>query len=100
MVKKLSAICAGICLAGLLWSPPSLGQSEEETQDLQKEIEALKSGQQAIRKDLSEIKKLLSSMQQQPKKEGPVNIVFDIEDAPYKGDANAKLTLVEFSDYQ
>ena len=30
----------------------------------------------------------------------PQNVVLDLEKKPFKGDRKAKLTLVEFSDYQ
>ncbi len=75
--------------------------------DLREEIEELKAGQQKIQKDLAEIKKLLEA-RPAPAAQGAArrsganveNVVFDLGDNPVKGESTAKLTLVEFSDYQ
>ena len=94
-----AALSAG--LLALATAPATLAQASN--QELQKEIEALQQGQQQIRKDLQEIKKLL---QQRPKAaaapSGPNvrNKVFDIGANPVKGLPTAKLTLIEFLDYQ
>jgi protein-disulfide isomerase len=75
--------------------------SQEPDKELKKEIEALKEGQQQIRKELAEIKRLLSTQRKAPPP-GP-NVkdkVFDLGENPVKGEQTAKLTLVEFTDYQ
>ena len=82
------------CLS--LFSTPVLAQTESVEQ-LKKEIEALKQGQREIQKQLDEIKALLRSRQRPAP---PQNVVLDIGDSAYLGDPNAKLTLVEFTDYQ
>jgi len=58
--------------------------------------------QQAMRKDLSEIKALLSKpgAPQQPPQVDIKGIKFDIGDNPVLGSESAKLILVEFTDYQ
>jgi hypothetical protein len=71
--------------------------SPEEANDL-KEIEALKEGQKAIQKELQEIKSLLGT--RPAPVAAPPEFVLDIEGNPFKGDGNAKLTLIEFTDYQ
>ena len=82
----------------------ALGQSvlaQEPDEALKKEIEALKEGQQQIRKELAEIKQLLRGQRKAPAP-GP-NVkdkIFDIGANPVKGEQTAKLTLVEFTDYQ
>jgi hypothetical protein len=58
----------------------------------------LKEGQKAIQKDLQEIKTLLQARQQPPAP--PQNVVLELGKNPFKGERNAKLTLVEISDYQ
>ena len=83
----------------LLTWPALIAQSSQELDPLRKEIEALKKGQGAIQKDLAEIKRLIQSLgkgQQPALREA----VLDLKGQPFKGAANAKLVLVEFSDYQ
>jgi len=78
------------------------GQAQESSLDLKKEIEELKQGQQAIRKDLMEIKELLSKTAPPPSNP-QVNIKgvdFDLVNNPVRGSDTAKLLLVEFTDYQ
>jgi hypothetical protein len=77
---------------------PGFAQTAEEFKALRDEVKAVKDGQAAIQKDLQEIKKLLASRPAQPAefKEAIINI----DGAPIKGDKNAKLVLMEFSDYQ
>ncbi|MBI2540932.1 MAG: DsbA family protein, partial [Deltaproteobacteria bacterium] len=50
-------------------------------------------------KELEAIKSLLQPRQPPPSVQ-PVNLVFSIDSDPFKGSKNAKLTLIEFSDYQ
>ena len=74
---------------------------QEVIDDLKKEIDALKAGQQEILKQLDEIKKLVQA-RQAPAHSGPnvKDVVFNLGANPTKGPASAKLTLVEFTDYQ
>lgn len=81
---------------------PGLAQTGEDTAQLRQDVEAIKQGQEAMRKDLAEIKKLLQSRPVAPTR-SPVqalDAVVEIGDSPIKGDKAAKLTLMEFSDYQ
>ena len=86
----------GLVLACLLSAP--LAQAQQQSpDDLKKDIEALKDGQKAIQKDIQEIKALL----QRGQPAAPLqNVVLELGKSPFKGERNAKLTLVEFSDYQ
>ncbi len=78
---------------------PALAQSSD--QELKNEIEALKKGQQQIRSDIAEIKKLLQSGQRAaPSGPDVKDKIFELGDNPVKGARTAKLTLVEFTDYQ
>ncbi len=70
--------------------------SVDEIKALRQDIEALTQGQQAIGRDIADIKKLL----QPPPRVRPIDTVLEVGDAPSKGRKDAKLTLVEFSDYQ
>jgi len=71
----------------------------EAQSELKDEIEALKQGQEAIRKDLAEIKKILEEMKPKPPKPfEPTDVA--IAGSPFRGSATAKVTVVEFTDYQ
>ena len=84
-MKTLTAVLGVLLLAG-----PGLAQSADEVRVLRKEVEAL-------RKDVDEIKSLLRGLRgpQQPE-----NVVLTVDGAAYMGNKNAKITVVEFSDYQ
>ena len=106
MKIKWLTVVFGLSLLTLLGAPPGLAQdtSGEEGLDLRSEIEALKEGQEAIQEELEEIKSLLITRQAPAPAPAPapvaLNIDLDIEGSPYKGNRNAKLTLIEFTDYQ
>ena len=103
MKQLLSPVIAStlaLMMFGALAPPPALGQ--ETDQELRDEIEALKKGQEQILKDLQEIKQALQGRQRPAAPAGP-NVkdkIFDIGDNPVRGADTAKLTLVEFTDYQ
>lgn len=88
-----------LALSALL-SLPGLAQTEKA--EVQRDIEALKQGQQEIQKQLAEIKKLLETRPAAAAPKGPnvAGKIFNLGDNPVKGEPTAKLTLVEFTDYQ
>ena len=104
---------------GLFSSDVGFAQSGKELADLKREIEALKTGQLSIQKDLAEIKNLLLQKELQamrdqlqgrpapsaaPSPAAPsapeTQTIVSIDGGAMKGDKNAKVTLVEFTDYQ
>jgi hypothetical protein len=91
-------IILGLILIILLLAQPGLAQTSDELKALKKEIDELKEGQKAIQKDLQEIKNLLRARGILP--EEIKDIIVNIADKPLKGNKNAKLTLIEFSEYQ
>lgn len=100
--KMLFAAILALPLAGS--SAPVLAQTAGEMGQLRREVEAVRQGQDAMRKDLEEIKKLMQA-QARPSPAAPslvqsIDAVVEIGDAPLKGRRDAKLTLMEFSDYQ
>ena len=97
-MKKL-VVLAAVAALTLLGTQPAFSQSSEEFKGLRKELEALKEGQTAIQKELQEIKNLLRTRPAAAPAE-PQNIVLSVADAPFKGERTAKLTLIDFSDYQ
>jgi protein-disulfide isomerase len=74
--------------------------ASEEVHKLLQEVEALKAGQQAIRKELQESKKLLSGRGAERSPIRDINTTRTLADAFAKGDMQVPLTLVEFTDYQ
>jgi protein-disulfide isomerase len=82
-----------ILVAGVL---PACAQSADEIAALKKEIAELKASQAALQRDVQDIKDIINAARQGI----PPNLVISTADAPVKGDSTAKLTLVEFSDYQ
>jgi protein-disulfide isomerase len=82
----------------LILCTSSSGSAQTADEQLKKDIEALKEGQQAIQKDLAEIKRLLQTRptvaDALPK--DPIAIA----SKPFKGRETAKVALIEFSDYQ
>jgi len=87
-------VALAFCLP-LFFGPASLAQDE----DLKKSIEELKKGQQDILKELADIKKQLQA-RAQPAAPDVAGKVFTLGDNPTKGPNTAKLTLLEFTDYQ
>ena len=88
----------GLALTCLLAAQPASGQQSQSSDDLKKDIESLKESVKGIQKDLQEIKALLQARQQPAAP--PQNVVLELGNSPFKGERAAKLTLVEFSDYQ
>lgn len=86
----------GAALVALALLSPVAAQ-EAQVEDLRKEIESLREMLEEIRKDVREIKGSLARRGVRP---SPVGTVIDFGQNPTKGDPAAKLTLVEFSDYQ
>jgi len=81
----------------VLSASPSQAQQQSSTDDLRSEIKALTQTVNEMQKDLQEIKALLLSRAPA----GPQqNVVLDISNNPSKGEATAKVTLIEFSDFQ
>ena len=97
MLLKLTSVTV---LALLSLSPPQ--SQSDEVAALKREVQALKAQQAAMERDLQVIKTLLQSLTQpraQPGEESFVNKTIPLTNEPAKGEATAKVTLVEVSDY-
>ena len=97
MILRLSAVAV---LAILSLSPPQ--SQSDEVAALKREIAALKAQQTAMDRDLQTIKNLLQQLaqgQQGPPVDPCVAKSIAITDEPTKGNAAAKVTIVEVSDY-
>ena len=97
MTKNCFTVFFGCSLLTLLCATPGLAQGTSDEKDLRKEIEVLREGQKALQKELQEIKSLLQTRQAPG---APMEFVLDVDENPFKGDRNAKLTLIEFTDFQ
>ena len=94
-VLRASAVALGVVLGVSSRSPAQPSAADEQ---MKKDIEALKAGQQAIQNDLAEIKRLLQSrpVAADALPKDPIAIASE----PFKGNGTAKVALIEFSDYQ
>ena len=102
MIPRRYKIGATAILTAALMVSPGFAQD----QDLRDEIEALKKGQEDIQKQLAEVMELLkerpAAAAAPPARRGPKveGEVFRLGANPVQGESTAKLTLIEFSDYQ
>jgi len=88
--------CAGAITTYEL--PASFAQKQSSSiDDLKKEIQALSQSIKAMQKDLQDIKAMLQS---RAPAAPPENVVLDLGNGPSQGNRAARLTLIEFSDYQ
>ena len=100
-MRMLISAGTGAALAVMLAAAPAPVFAQESKDDLKKEIDALKQGQTEILKQLEEIKKLVQARPAAgPSGPNVKDVVFNLGANPVKGSATAKLTLVEFTDYQ
>ena len=99
MAERLLTILLGLSLLAAFAPKSAIAQTSRDIDALRKEVEALKEGQKAIRKELGEIQSLLLR-RQAPRPAEPRNVVLSVDDDPFKGEKNAKVTLIDFSDFQ
>jgi len=85
----------GLSLAIALAAPGAAQQTT--TDDLKKDLDSLRAMVEGIQKDIQDMKAMLA--RQAPPPSG-VGAVIDFGNSPAKGERTAKLTLIEFSDYQ
>lgn len=83
-----------IVLLSISYTQVGCAQQGDEIESIKKEIKELKEGQEKIIKDIHSIKRFIRMPEEF--KEAVVNIA----DRPFKGDINARVTLIEFTDYQ
>ena len=105
-MMKTNLIMGILAIVVLFHVQPGFSQTPEEMKALKEEMKAIKEGQRAIQKDLQDIKGLLV-----PKPAAPAapavpaapefkETVLSIEGKPFMGSNEAKLTLIEFFDFQ
>ena len=84
----------------LFGSQIAVTQSQVDLEAIRKEIETLKKSQANLQRELDSIKKAMrgGGRRRAPTPFKPV--VLSVANEPYKGNKSAKLTLMDFSDYQ
>jgi protein-disulfide isomerase len=93
--------CALVAGALIALSPPlALAQTADDLSGLRKDIDALKEGQAALLRELQQIKDLLSAPPSAPRAGPAPEAVLTVRSGTSKGSKDAKVTLVEFTDYQ
>ena len=90
-----------VLLAGALLTPPARAQ-QASTEDLQKQMQGIQESLKAVQKDLQEIKGLLRARPQAAAAPPapPAEAIVSIEGSPFKGKKDARVTIVDFTDYQ
>ena len=96
MSRRTLSMSVALAVVGALWAHPAVAQDASNA-ELKKEIQALGEAVNAVQKDLQDIKALLQRGGPQP---APQNFVLDLANNPSRGEKTAKLTMVEFTDYQ
>jgi len=101
MMKVVTvAIGAGLLVAGVALGAVLSGQQSspdsQELSALRKDIEALKTRQQALGQQLNQLLAALTQARDSQPQEAPISIA----NAPSRGKADAKVTMIEFSDFQ
>jgi len=96
MTNRIWSVLVGVSLVMLVLVVPVRAQ-QTSNEDLRNEIKALTDSVKQMQKDLQEIKGLLQS---RVPVAPPQNVVIDIGNSRFQGQPTAKVTLVEFSDYQ
>lgn len=95
----------GIPVLLLIAATSAPAQSGDELTRLRKEVEALKEGQKALQRDLQDLKALLRARMAPAGTTGPQDtlvqpVALSIDGVPFLGSKDARVTLVEYSDFQ
>ena len=91
-----------VLLVAVLVPGPAFSASSDSDpnyQELRNQIEQLKQDYKALEGQLTEIRELFQG-RPSPEPAMPANLILSVDGNPFKGDKDAKLTLVEFSDYE
>ena len=99
MVRCRFAIA--ICVVLFMLVPLTSAAQTTQSDDLKKSIDSLNDTQKAILKELQDIKKLLANPPAaRPAADALPTAPISVTGEPFKGAANAKVAVIEFSDFQ
>ena len=98
MIKNSLALFLAVGLL-LFGSQIAVTQSHADLEAIRNELESLKKNQQNLQRELETLKKAVRGRSRRTASAFKP-VVMDVGNDPYKGDRNAKLTLIDFSDYQ
>ena len=99
-VLARSIVLTVLTAAGIgLGAQSALAQTPADFDALKKQVDALKEGQAALQKELQQIKALLAARPAAPPAP-PSEAIVKIDGAPFKGKKDARVTIVDFTDYQ
>jgi len=104
MKNLLKTIIFVVVILTITEQAAQAASTKDEVRELKAEVQLLKDGQESMQKDLAEIKKLLQDGAKSaptpptPKPFEPRDV--SIVGAPVMGESSAKVTLIEYSDYQ
>ena len=101
-MMKIALLAVLTAATIMLGTQPGFTQPTNDLKGLRKDVEALKEGQAAIQKNLQEIKSLLQARPAAAPAPAaaPLEAVLSLDGAPVKGEKNAKVVLIDFTDYQ
>jgi protein-disulfide isomerase len=102
---KSRSLALTLIVSALFFQPtPGSAQTDRESdQELRDDIAALRTGQEKMRADLTEIMQILKQGQRPAAAPSGPNVagkIFDLGDNPVRGSEDAKVVLLEFTDYQ
>ena len=75
-------------------------KADEDIAALKKQVQVLEEGQQQILQELRELKKLLQAKIIEPAAGPPAVATLNVRGEPFKGDAGARIAIVEYSDFE
>jgi protein-disulfide isomerase len=102
-MKRIALFLTVMIVWSLFYSDSGFSQGNTDLNELKAEIETLKASQTAIQKDLQTLIEMLKPRQAPPVAAGPTPenpSIVSIEGGATKGSSDARVTLVEFTDYQ
>ena len=92
-------VLAVLAVLVIISPSPAFPESSEDLKALGREIAALRAGQKAIQRDLQQLRVVLHAMGEAPPP-APETLVLGVDGAWAKGESAARLTIIEFADYQ
>lgn len=107
MFRRFVLACSAVLLVTLAASRPASSQMQApaDLEALQRQVQSLAIGQAAIQQQLQEIRDVLRVLESPQARRAPapiasIDVVVDTAGAPAKGAAAARLTIIEFSDFE